>query len=51
MATASSDENLKFWRVFEGAKKSSKGKSSGTAKDVEEGDGIQKKGRTGINVR
>jgi cell division cycle protein 20 (cofactor of APC complex) len=51
VATASSDENLKFWRVFEGAKKTTKGKSGGTAKDVEEGDGIQKKGRTGINVR
>lgn len=52
VATASSDENLKFWRVFEARKEKGKsiGKSNG-AQEAEQGDGIQKKGRTGINVR
>lgn len=53
VATASSDENLKFWRVFDAKKGSKSGHGSRTlgAKDVEEDDGIQKKGKTGISVR
>ncbi|GAA5896015.1 hypothetical protein JCM6882_005586 [Rhodosporidiobolus microsporus] len=54
VATASSDEDLKFWKVFDIAKK---GGSSGGAgrmlsgKEVDENDGIGRKGKTGISVR
>ncbi|KAI5481750.1 WD repeat protein, cell division cycle 20, cofactor of APC complex [Pseudohyphozyma bogoriensis] len=53
VATASSDENLKFWRVFEGKKDRSGGGGSRTMgeKDVDSAAGLQKKGRTGIRVR
>lgn len=52
VATASSDENLKFWRVFEG-KKGKGGKSQGVmgAKEVDEADGMGRRGKTGILVR
>ncbi|KAM0791347.1 hypothetical protein ACM66B_005815 [Microbotryomycetes sp. NB124-2] len=54
IATASSDENLKFWKVFD-VKKSSAGGASGRgpigAKEVDDYHGIQKKGRTGMSVR
>lgn len=54
VATASSDENLKFWRVFEAKKSkpgdSSAGKSMGE-REVSNAAGIQKKGQTGIRVR
>ena len=54
VATASWDENLKFWKVFD-AKKGTKGGSTGRgaigAKEVDEDHGIQRKGKTGISVR
>jgi cell division cycle protein 20 (cofactor of APC complex) len=50
VATASSDENLKFWKVFEGRKGKTTTKFGGV-NDVEEDNGIQKKGNTGIHVR
>ncbi|KAL8281361.1 hypothetical protein RQP46_006395 [Phenoliferia psychrophenolica] len=52
VATASSDENLKFWRVFEGKKGGKSGGGGAMAeKDVDAADGIQRKGKTGISVR
>lgn len=54
VATASSDENLKFWRVFEGRKGRIVGGGAGRmlgSKEVDEESGIQKKGKTGISVR
>ncbi|KAK4056684.1 WD repeat-containing protein slp1 [Microbotryomycetes sp. JL221] len=57
IATASSDENLKFWKVFD-VKKSGAGSGSLnggrgpiSAKEVDEYHGIQKKGKTGMSVR
>lgn len=54
VATASSDENLKFWKVFEGRTVTSgagRGAPMGQ-KDVEEDHGIgNRKTKTGINVR
>lgn len=59
VATASSDENLKFWKVFEVPKKSASGSSvfiragkghslAGEGKDSAD---IGRRGRTGINIR
>ncbi|GAA5975425.1 hypothetical protein JCM11641_004260 [Rhodosporidiobolus odoratus] len=53
VATASSDEDLKFWKIFDVGKKTS---SSGagrmlSGKEVDENDGIGRKGKTGISVR
>ncbi|GJN90721.1 hypothetical protein Rhopal_003735-T1 [Rhodotorula paludigena] len=55
VATASSDEDLKFWKIFDCAAKS-KGGMGGTGrmlsgKEVDENDGIGRKGKTGISVR
>jgi cell division cycle protein 20 (cofactor of APC complex) len=58
VATASSDENLKFWKVFEVPKKSAGGTGGGfvgagkgnTVDGKGEGD-IGRRGRTGINLR
>ncbi|BGP40386.1 WD repeat-containing protein slp1 [Rhodotorula kratochvilovae] len=54
VATASSDEDLKFWKVFDIASK--KGGASGagrmlSGKEVDENDGIGRKSKTGISVR
>ncbi|SCV71943.1 BQ2448_4637 [Microbotryum intermedium] len=61
VATASSDENLKFWKVFDvrrGTGKDGTGTGTGTGtgrsmsgKDIDEDHGIQRKGKTGISVR
>jgi cell division cycle protein 20 (cofactor of APC complex) len=62
VATASSDENLKFWKVFDLPKKSASGGSAGMAfagkgsalGGAGEGKGehdIGRRGRTGINIR
>jgi cell division cycle protein 20 (cofactor of APC complex) len=54
VATASSDENLKFWKVFERRKGvASTSSSSGTAKSKESGDGeeIGRRSKTGIAIR
>lgn len=53
VATASSDEDLKFWKVFDMGKKAMSGSSARmlTGKDVDENDGIGRKGKTGISVR
>ncbi|BGP16460.1 hypothetical protein JCM10213_003907 [Rhodosporidiobolus nylandii] len=53
VATASSDEDLKFWKLFDLPKR---GASSGSSrmlsgKEVDENDGIGRKGKTGISVR
>ncbi|GAA5961183.1 hypothetical protein JCM3765_001255 [Sporobolomyces pararoseus] len=53
VATASSDEDLKFWKVFDVGKKA---KLSGqgrmlTGKEIDENDGMGRKGKTGISVR
>ncbi|GAA5892106.1 hypothetical protein JCM5296_004062 [Sporobolomyces johnsonii] len=54
VATASSDEDLKFWKVFDVGKKAKAGAAAGrmlTGKEVDENDGIGRKGKTGISVR
>ncbi|KWU47210.1 WD40 repeat-like protein [Rhodotorula sp. JG-1b] len=54
VATASSDEDLKFWKVFDMGKKAMSSGSSArmlTGKDIDENDGIGRKGKTGISVR
>ncbi|KAM0751361.1 WD40 repeat-like protein [Meredithblackwellia eburnea MCA 4105] len=54
VATASSDENLKFWKVFERkGKEGAKGKGMMGEKDVEERESVggARKGKTGITVR
>ena len=51
VATASSDENLKFWKVFEGRKGAKAKQGAMAEKDVDAADGIQRKGKTGISVR
>ncbi|GAA5854443.1 hypothetical protein JCM8547_001824 [Rhodosporidiobolus lusitaniae] len=54
VATASSDEDLKFWKVFDVAKKSGSSSGAGrmlSGKEVDENDGIGRKGKTGISVR
>ncbi|SGY24007.1 BQ5605_C019g09002 [Microbotryum silenes-dioicae] len=54
VATASSDENLKFWKVFDvrrGVGKEGVGGRSLSGKDLEDDHGIQRKGKTGISVR
>ncbi|GAA5942185.1 WD40 repeat domain-containing protein [Sporobolomyces koalae] len=54
VATASSDEDLKFWKVFDLGKK---GKMAGSqsrmlsGKEIDENDGMGRKGKTGISVR
>ncbi|BGP24836.1 WD repeat protein, cell division cycle 20, cofactorof APC complex [Rhodotorula toruloides] len=52
VVTASSDEDLKFWKMFEMPKgvKAGAGRSL-TGKDLAENDGIGRKGKTGISVR
>lgn len=55
LATASSDENLKFWKVFDLPKKTSS--SSGLAgsfagkSEPKSGDEMGRRGRTGIAIR
>ena len=54
VATASSDENLKFWKVFDAPKSRLRAGGAGRpvgAKDAENDSGLQKRGKTGINVR
>ena len=52
VATASSDENLKFWKVFEaGRGKGLDGSGMMRGKDVEEASGIGRKGKTALVVR
>ncbi|KPV74846.1 uncharacterized protein RHOBADRAFT_36778 [Rhodotorula graminis WP1] len=57
VATASSDEDLKFWKIFDlpkSALKGGAGAASGrmlSGKDVDENDGIGRKSKTGISVR
>ncbi|KAK4054488.1 WD repeat-containing protein slp1 [Microbotryomycetes sp. JL201] len=54
IATASSDENLKFWKVFDVKKSGASGANSRApigAKEVDGFHGIQKKGKTGMSVR
>jgi len=54
VATASSDEDLKFWKVFDMGKKAKMGGGQGrmlTGKEIDENDGMGRKGKTGISVR
>ncbi|GAA5915371.1 WD40 repeat domain-containing protein [Sporobolomyces salmoneus] len=54
VATASSDEDLKFWKVFDMGKKAKMGGGQGrmlTGKEIDENDGLGRKGKTGISVR
>lgn len=55
VATASSDENLKFWKVFDVRKGAGGAGASGRgpigAKDVDADHGIQKRSKTGMSVR
>ncbi|GAA6028194.1 hypothetical protein JCM8097_006907 [Rhodosporidiobolus ruineniae] len=54
VATASSDEDLKFWKVFDVGKKAGSGGGSGrmlSGKEIDENDGIGRKSKTGISVR
>lgn len=62
VATASSDENLKFWKVFDLPKRSAvaaagafagagKGSALGGGGDRKEGDDIGRRGRSGIAIR
>ncbi|GAA5888509.1 hypothetical protein JCM16303_002198 [Sporobolomyces ruberrimus] len=59
VATASSDEDLKFWKVFDMGKKGKLGGGVGgasqsrmlTGKEIDENDGMGRKGKTGISVR
>ncbi|GAA6062970.1 hypothetical protein JCM10212_005729 [Sporobolomyces blumeae] len=58
VATASSDEDLKFWKVFDMGKKGKAGGAGSdargrmlTGKEIDENDGLGRKGKTGISVR
>ncbi|GAA6021912.1 hypothetical protein JCM11491_004791 [Sporobolomyces phaffii] len=54
VATASSDEDLKFWKVFDLGKKAKLGGGQArmlTGKEIDENDGMGRKGKTGISVR
>lgn len=55
VATASSDEDLKFWKIFDCAAKSKGGMGGAgrmlSGKEIDENDGIGRKGKTGISVR
>ncbi|GAA6001441.1 hypothetical protein JCM10207_006668 [Rhodosporidiobolus poonsookiae] len=54
VATASSDEDLKFWKIFDMGKKGAAASGAGrmlSGKEVDENDGIGRKSKTGISVR